>query len=78
MQIYFDCCSTIGTRSNAFKEFLLRTERVLRDMSPIFLFTIPSLIAKKAKTQNFETFMVTPDKDFAQLVEEDIYFWKSP
>ena len=39
LQIYFDCCSTIGTRSNAFKEFLLRTERVLRDMSPIFLFT---------------------------------------
>ena len=33
-------------------------------------------IAKKAKTQNFETYMVTPDKDFAQLVEEDIYMYR--
>ena len=33
-------------------------------------------IAQKAKTQNFETYMVTPDKDFAQLVEEDIYMYR--
>ena len=33
-------------------------------------------IAKKAKTQNFETYMVTPDKDFAQLVEKDIYMYR--
>ena len=33
-------------------------------------------IAKKAKTQNFETYMVTPDKDFAQLVEENIYMYR--
>ena len=28
------------------------------------LMTIIGTIAKKAKTQNFETYMVTPDKDF--------------
>ena len=33
-------------------------------------------IAQKAKTQNFETYMVTPDKDFAQLVEEDVYMYR--
>ena len=33
-------------------------------------------IAQKAKSQNFETYMVTPDKDFAQLVGEDIYMYR--
>ena len=33
-------------------------------------------IAQKAKAQNFETYMVTPDKDFAQLVGEDIYMYR--
>jgi len=33
-------------------------------------------IAQKAKGQNFETYMVTPDKDFAQLVGEDIYMYR--
>ncbi len=33
-------------------------------------------IAKKAKSENFETFMVTPDKDFAQLVDESIYMYR--
>jgi len=35
-------------------------------------------IAKKAARQGFEVFMVTPDKDFAQLVEEHIYIHKPP
>ena len=33
-------------------------------------------IAKKAKSENFEIFMVTPDKDFAQLVDESIYMYR--
>ena len=33
-------------------------------------------IAQKAKAQNFETYMVTPDKDFAQLVGENIYMYR--
>ena len=33
-------------------------------------------IAKKVKSENFETYMVTPDKDFAQLVDESIYMYR--
>lgn len=33
-------------------------------------------IAKKAELQGFTTFMVTPDKDFGQLVSENIFMYK--
>ena len=33
-------------------------------------------IAKQAEKQNYQVFMVTPDKDFAQLVSENIFMWK--
>ena len=33
-------------------------------------------IAKQAEKQNFKVFMVTPDKDFAQLVSENIFMYK--
>lgn len=33
-------------------------------------------IAKKAEKQNFEVFMVTPDKDFGQLVSDQIKIYK--
>lgn len=33
-------------------------------------------IAKKAARQGFEVFMMTPDKDYGQLVEEHIYLYK--
>ncbi|MCF8254777.1 MAG: DNA polymerase I [Bacteroidia bacterium] len=33
-------------------------------------------LAKKAKAAGFKVYMMTPDKDFAQLVEEDIYVYK--
>ncbi|MDF1572214.1 MAG: DNA polymerase I [Bacteroidales bacterium] len=33
-------------------------------------------IAKKAEKEGFEVYMVTPDKDFAQLVSERIYMYK--
>ena len=33
-------------------------------------------IAKQAEKQNYQVFMVTPDKDFAQLVTENIFMWK--
>jgi DNA polymerase I len=33
-------------------------------------------LAKKAKDKGFVTFMMTPDKDYAQLVEEGIYILK--
>jgi DNA polymerase I len=33
-------------------------------------------LAKKAARQGFEVFMMTPDKDFGQLVEEHIYLYK--
>ena len=33
-------------------------------------------VAKKAEKQNFKVFMVTPDKDFAQLVSENIFLCK--
>ena len=33
-------------------------------------------IAKKVKSENFDTYMVTPDKDFAQLVDESIYMYR--
>lgn len=32
--------------------------------------------AKKASKEGFEVFMMTPDKDFAQLVEEHVYLYK--
>ncbi|WP_247235359.1 DNA polymerase I [Telluribacter sp. SYSU D00476] len=33
-------------------------------------------IAKQAARQDFEVFMMTPDKDFGQLVEEHVYIYK--
>ncbi|WP_258100008.1 DNA polymerase I [Marinoscillum pacificum] len=33
-------------------------------------------LAKKAARENFEVYMMTPDKDYAQLVEENIYLYK--
>ncbi len=33
-------------------------------------------IAKKAAKEGFKTYMVTPDKDYAQLVEENIFMYK--
>ena len=33
-------------------------------------------VAKDAEKNNFEVFMVTPDKDFAQLVSENIFMYK--
>ena len=33
-------------------------------------------ISKKAKTEGFEVYMMTPDKDYAQLIEEDIFMFK--
>jgi len=33
-------------------------------------------LAKKAEKQGYKTFMVTPDKDFAQLVSENIFMYR--
>ena len=33
-------------------------------------------LAKKAENQGYQTFMVTPDKDFAQLVSENIFMYR--
>ena len=33
-------------------------------------------IAKQAEKENFKTYMVTPDKDFAQLVSENIFIYR--
>lgn len=33
-------------------------------------------LAKKAETKGYQTFMVTPDKDFAQLVSENIFMYR--
>lgn len=33
-------------------------------------------VAKEAEKNNFQVFMVTPDKDFAQLVSENIFMYK--
>lgn len=33
-------------------------------------------LAKKAEKQGYKTFMVTPDKDFAQLVSENIFIYR--
>ncbi len=33
-------------------------------------------LARKAESENFETYMVTPDKDFAQLVDDHTYMFK--
>lgn len=35
-------------------------------------------IAKKAEVHGYTTFMVTPDKDFGQLVSNNIFIWKPP
>ncbi|MCC6721916.1 MAG: DNA polymerase I [Bacteroidia bacterium] len=35
-------------------------------------------LAKKAKSKGFVTYMVTPDKDFGQLVDENIFIYKPP
>ncbi len=33
-------------------------------------------LAKKAEKAGFQTYMVTPDKDYAQLVSENIFMWR--
>lgn len=33
-------------------------------------------LAKQAERENYQTFMVTPDKDFAQLVSENIFMYR--
>jgi DNA polymerase-1 len=33
-------------------------------------------IAKQASSQGFQTFMMTPDKDYAQLVDENVFMFK--
>ena len=33
-------------------------------------------LAKKAEKKGFKIFMVTPDKDFAQLVSENIFMYR--
>lgn len=33
-------------------------------------------VAKKAAKEGFEVFMMTPDKDYAQLVEDNVYLYK--
>lgn len=33
-------------------------------------------LAKKAETEGYQTFMVTPDKDYAQLVSDNIFMYK--
>ncbi|TEB41165.1 DNA polymerase I, partial [Flavobacterium circumlabens] len=33
-------------------------------------------IAKQAEKENYKVYMVTPDKDFAQLVSENIFMYK--
>ena len=35
-------------------------------------------LAKKASQEGFVTYMMTPDKDFGQLVEENIFMYKPP
>ncbi len=35
-------------------------------------------LAKKAAREGFDVYMMTPDKDFAQLVEEHIFLYKPP
>lgn len=35
-------------------------------------------IAEKASEENFEVYIVSPDKDFAQLVKKDIYLYRPP
>jgi len=35
-------------------------------------------IAKKAEKHGYTTYMVTPDKDFGQLVSDNIFIWKPP
>ena len=33
-------------------------------------------LAKQAEKEGFKTYMVTPDKDFAQLVSENIFIYR--
>ncbi|GAL60950.1 DNA polymerase I [Algibacter lectus] len=33
-------------------------------------------LAKQAEKEGYQTFMVTPDKDFAQLVSENIFMYR--
>ncbi len=35
-------------------------------------------VAKKAEKEGYQVYMVTPDKDYGQLVSENIFIWKPP
>jgi DNA polymerase I len=39
---------------------------------------IVGTLAKMAEKEGFEVYMVTPDKDYGQLVSEKIFIWKPP
>jgi DNA polymerase I len=39
---------------------------------------IVGTLAKQAATQDYEVYMVTPDKDYGQLVQDNIFIWKPP
>ena len=56
--------------------YILITIKKLIQLQTLILIFIFVESWQKAKKQNLETYMVTPDKDFAQLVEEDIYMYR--
>ncbi|NND63407.1 MAG: DNA polymerase I [Flavobacteriaceae bacterium] len=58
-------------------------ERILKEMQiPIMVKEgyeaddVIGTLAKKAEVEGYKTFMVTPDKDFAQLVSENIFMYR--
>ena len=65
------------------KEALPYIDRLLEAFNVLKIFKngfeaddVIGTIAKKAEKEGFQVFMMTPDKDFAQLVSENIFIYK--
>ena len=58
------------------QEILLAMHIPIIEVAGIEADDLIGTIAKQAEKQNYQVFMVTPDKDFAQLVSENIFMYK--
>jgi len=82
-ELYDDYKANRDETPEAIKLALPFIENILRAMHiPIIIKEgyeaddIIGTLAKKAEKEGFQTFMVTPDKDFAQLVSENIFMYR--
>jgi DNA polymerase-1 len=66
----------LGNQCHISKSLLKHTGNLLLIIPDMKLMIVNGTLAKQASEKGFITYMMTPDKDFAQLVSENIYMYK--